>query len=89
MNLKIKETNLDILKAKLKKAWPKLKQKKLAAEKQKISKKRPQSIDIYKWCINVLYYQDKIVSRTEHARERAYPITPNWPKKECLGAFLK
>ena len=86
----MKETNLDILKAKLKKAWPKLKQKKLAAEKQKISKKRPQSIDIYKWCINVLYYQDKIVSRTEeHARERAYPITPNWPKKECLGAFLK
>lgn len=63
--------------------------KKLAAEKQKISKKRHQNIDIYTFCINVLYYQDKIVSRTEHARERAYPITPNWPKKECLGAFLK
>ena len=65
------------LKSEIKEGMAKTQTKKLAAEKQKISKKRPQSIDIYKWCINVLYYQDKIVSRTEHARDRAYPITPN------------
>lgn len=49
------------LKSQIKEDMAKTQVKKLAAEKQKISKKRPQRIDIYTFHLNILYYQYKIV----------------------------